>query len=527
MKRLILMKKRKKKRRKKEDEKGKEKDMENYDVLVIGAGVVGSATARELSRYRLRIAVLEKELDVGCGNSSRNTGMLHAGFTYKTGSLRAECAVEGNREFDQVAEELGVPFHRTGKLVVGFTEHDRENILKYKAIGEANGVEGMRMITKEEIAAIDPNAGGEFAMFVPSSGILDPMQYTIALAENAAQNGAKFFFGEEVTGICRKNEENLYLVQTKTSAFRTKWVINCAGMYASRISAMLGYPDYPVKGFKGEYFVLDKKAGEFLSIPVYPAPNDKGGFSTHATPTIDGNVLVGPDSYVTEGWEDYAVTKEHMDGLYSDGKKMFKQMKPEYFIRNFAGIRWKRVNPETGEVLDFLLEADEGHPNTVNLVGIESPGITCALPLARRAAEKLVKKEQPQRNLQFNPVRKTEKRFSEMDDKEREEAIRENPQYGEIVCRCETVTRAEILKAIHNPLGVHTVTGIKNRTRATMGRCQGGYCETRITQMLEEELGICPKQVRFGKKDSYMFTGRVREMEGSEREGSEQGVNKG
>ena len=175
--------------------------MENYDVLVIGAGVVGSATARELSRYQLRIAVLEKELDVGCGNSSRNTGMLHAGFTYKTGSLRAECAVEGNREFDQVAEELGVPFHRTGKLVVGFTEHDRENILKYKAIGEANGVEGMRMITKEEIAAIDPNAGGEFAMFVPSSGILDPMQYTIALAENAAQNGAKFFFGEEVTGI--------------------------------------------------------------------------------------------------------------------------------------------------------------------------------------------------------------------------------------------------------------------------------------------------------------------------------------
>ena len=185
------------------------------------------------------------------------------------------------------------------------------------------------------------------------------------------------------------------------------------------------------------------------------------------------------------------------------------------------------MNPETGEVLDFLLEADEGHPNTVNLVGIESPGITCALPLARRAAEKLVKKEQPQRNLQFNPVRKTEKRFSEMDDKEREEAIRENPQYGEIVCRCETVTRAEILKAIHNPLGVHTVTGIKNRTRATMGRCQGGYCETRITQMLEEELGIRPKQVRFGKKDSYMFTGRVREMEGSEREGSEQGVNKG
>ena len=171
--------------------------MMSYDVIVIGAGVVGSAVARELSRYQLKTAVLEKELDVACGNSSRNTGMLHAGFTYKPGSLKAECAVEGNQEFDQVAKELGVPFKRTGKLVVGFTDHDRENILKYKAIGEQNGVQGMRMIDKDEINRIDPNAGGEFAMYVPSSGILDPMQYTIGLAENACQNGVKFHFGQK------------------------------------------------------------------------------------------------------------------------------------------------------------------------------------------------------------------------------------------------------------------------------------------------------------------------------------------
>lgn len=489
--------------------------METYDVIVIGAGVVGSAVARELSRYDLRIGVLEKELDVGCGNSSRNTGMLHAGFTYKPGSLKAQCAVEGNRGFDQVAKELGVPFSRTGKLVVGFTDHDRENIEKYKAVGEKNGVEGMRMIRKEEIAQIDPHAGGEFAMFVPSSGILDPMQYTIALAENACMNGASFHFGTRVTAICRDQAASLYQITAATAEgtciYATRWVINCAGMYASKISAMLGYPDYPVKGFKGEYYVLDKKAGAFLSVPVYPAPNDKGGFSTHATPTIDGNVLVGPDSYVTEGWEDYKVTREHMDGLFADGKKMFRQMKRDYFIRNFAGIRWKRIDPSTGEVLDFLLEADETRPNTVNLVGIESPGITCALPLARRAVAKLVEKEQPKRNLQFDPTRKTKKRFLEMDEAQRAEAIAEDPRYGEIVCRCETVTRAEILAAIHNPLGVHTVTGIKNRTRATMGRCQGGYCQTRITEMIQEELGLTPQQVRYSKPDSWMFTGKVRE----------------
>ena len=485
-------------------------EREQWDVVVIGAGVVGSAVARELTRYQLRVAVLEKELDVACGNSSRNTGMLHAGFTYKPGSLKAECAVEGNREFDQVAAELGVPFKRTGKLVVGFTEHDRENILKFKAIGEKNGVEGMRMIDKEEIERIEPHAGGEFAMYVPSSGILDPMAYTIALADNAAQNGATFLFDHRVTGIARDAEGDAYVISTSRGEVRTKWVVNCAGAYASEVSEMLGYPNYPVRGFKGEHFVLDKKAGAYLKTPVYPAPNDKGGFSTHATPTVDGNILVGPDSYVTEGWEDYKCTKEHLDGLIRDGSKMFEQMRREFFIRNFAGIRWKRVD-EDGNVLDFKLESDQQHnPNTVNLVGIESPGVTCALPLARRAVARLVAVEKPEVNEKFDPVRPALKRFNDMTREEQAEAIAADPEYGEIVCRCETVTRAEIRRAIHNPLGVHTVTGIKNRTRATMGRCQGGYCETRITEMIEQELGVRPEDVRFNRAGSYMFTGPVR-----------------
>ena len=483
--------------------------MERLDAAVIGAGVVGCAVARELSRDQLKIGVFEKELDVACGNSSRNTGMLHAGFTYKPGSLKAECAVEGNQEFDQVAEELDIPFKRTGKVVVGFTEEDRKNILKFKAVGEQNGVKGLRMIDKEELNQIDSSAGGEFAMYVPSSGILDPMQYTIALAENACENGAKFFFGAQVEDIAR--EDGMYILKTPKGSFQAKWVINCAGMYAPEISQMLGYPYYPTKGFKGEYFVLDKKAGKFLNIPVYPAPNAKGGFAVHATPTVDGNVLVGPDSYEVEGREDYSVTKEHLDGLIRDGSRMFKEMKRDYFIRNFAGIRWKRYDPETGEILDFLLEADEKNPNTVNLVGIESPGITCALPLARRAVKIIAERDSLEKNPSFNPRRKGIRKFIEMSTEEKKEAIEKDPDYGEIVCRCENVTRAEILKAIHNPLGVHTVTGIKNRTRATMGRCQGGYCETRITKMIEEELGIRPEEVRYSKEGGYMFTGRVRE----------------
>ena len=491
--------------------------MNSYDVMVIGAGAVGSAVARELSRYQLKTAVLEKELDVAAGNSGRNSGVVHAGFTYKVGSLKAECAVEGNREFDKVAEELDVPFRRTGKLVVGFTEQDMKHILKYKAIGEQNGVQGLEIIDKERMKEIDPSAGGEFAMYSPMSGILDPIQYNIALAENACENGVEFLFGEKVVSIERK--DGIYKIDTECQNginrpephhYETRWVINCAGMYASEISEMLGFPYYPVKGFKGEYFVLDKKAGQKLSVPVYPAPNEKGGFATHATITIDGNVLIGPDSYVTEDREDYGVTKEHLDGLVVDGSKMFDQIKREYYIRNFAGIRWKRYDPETGEILDFLLESDDDHPGAVNLVGIESPGLTSALPLARRAVKRLLEKENAAPNPNFNPRRKGIRRFSEMNHEEQKKAVEENPDYGEIICRCESVTRAEILQAIHNPLGVHTVTGIKNRTRATMGRCQGGYCETRITGLIEKELGIPETDVRYSKANSYMFTGKVR-----------------
>lgn len=486
-----------------------------YDVAVVGAGVVGCAVARELSRYRLRVVVLEKELDVATGNSSRNTGMLHAGFTYKPGSLRAECAVEGNQEFDQVSRELGIPFKRTGKLVVGFTDHDRENILKFKANGEKNGVKGIRMINREEMKRIEPNAGGEFAMYVPSSGILDPIQYTIALAENACHNGVEFRFDTQVIGIDRTYAGDHYQIHTSQGDIDATWVVNCAGAFSPWISAMLGYPKYYQQGFKGEYYVLDKRAGAYLKTPVYPAPNDKGGFSTHATPTIDGNILVGPDSYLTDEREDYANRGDRLAMLFTDGRRMFTEMKREYFIRNFAGIRWKNCDPETGEVLDFILEAKAEHPHTVNLVGIESPGVTCALPLARRAVRAVLEGEKAEGNAvkenpDFDPIRHPIRRFAEMTLEERKAAVQENPAYGQLICRCENVSKAEILAAIYNPLGVHTLTGIKNRTRAMMGRCQGGYCQTRITHLIEEELKLEPEELRYQRSGGWLFTGEVR-----------------
>lgn len=511
--------------------------MEQYDVIVIGAGVVGSAIARELSRYELKTAVLEKELDVATGNSSRNTGMLHGGFTYKLGTLRAQCSVEGNQEFDKVASELGVPFKRTGKLVVGFTEHDRQNILRFKANGEANGVKGMRMVDADEMHRIEPNAGGNFAMYGPSSGILDPFQYTIGLAENACHNGVHFYFGSRVTGIkqiakdtpdmallIKRNpsisgKEDLYEVTTERAIFLARWVINSAGAYANKIGQMMGYPHVPQYGCKGEYYVLDKKAGQFLKIPVYPAPNDQGGFVTHATPTVDGNILVGPDWYDTEGPEDYANQKQSLDKLFTDGKKMFPKMARPYFIRNFVGIRWRNCNPTTKEALDFRIDTNAGIPHTISLVGIESPGVTAATPLARRVAAILLGTEENEgtrikKKAAFDPIRKPIPRFAEMTLEERVEAIREDPNYGQIFCRCENVTKAEVLAALHNPLGVHTVTGIKNRTRSMMGRCQGGYCQTRITELIEKELGLSPEDLRYQREGGWIFTGTVRNEAG-------------
>lgn len=482
--------------------------MEHFDVLVIGGGVVGSAVARELSRFKLRIGVLEKELDVCTETSGRNTGMLHAGFTYKPNSLKALCSVEGNAEFDRVSEELDVPFRRTGKLVVGFTDDDMQRLLRFKAVGEENGVPGLEIIDRKRMEEIDPSAGGNFAMYAPTSGILNPFMYTIALAENAHANGAEYYFDHEVTAICR--EAGKQRVITTQGDYTTRWVVNSAGLNSARVSEMLGIPGYVIGAFKGEYFVLDKKAGEYAKIPIYPAPNANGGFATHATPTIDGNVLVGPNSVLVDSLDDYTATTVSMEELIRDGQKMFAHMKPEYFIRNFAGIRPKRIDPETGQVLDFVIESRDDVPGTVNLVGIESPGVTSALPIARRAAALIREKEELHENPSFTPRRKGILCFAEQDKATQRKLIERNPDYGEIICRCECVTRAEILEAIHNPLGVTTLNGIKDRTRAMMGRCQGGYCETRITGMICSELGKSETEVLLGKSGSTLFTGRVR-----------------
>jgi len=488
--------------------------MKNYDAIIIGGGVIGSAIARELSRYQMKIAVLDKNPDVCLEMSGRNSAVLHGGFAYEIGTKKAELCVEGCMEFDQVAKELDVPFKRTGKVLVGNTEEDMESLKKIMEIGKINGAVGLELIDEKRLNELVPAVIGKFAMFSPMSGILDPFQYTIGLAENAVRNGVTYHLNREVTGIV-KDEDVQYILETNQETYRSKWVINAAGLGAVKISDMLGIKGYKMGATRGHYIILDKSAGSLLPMLVYPVPTTTY-MGIHVTPTVEGNVTVGPDADRVNSLENYGIEKRNIEYLIKDASTLWPHIHREDFIRNYSGIQPTWIDRE-GALKDFVIEAREEAPNTVNLIGIESPGLTAALPIARKAVKLLVDKEKPEPRPDFDPTRSRKKRFSEALPEEKEALISNNEDYGEIICRCESVTKAEILDAIHNPLGVDTLTGIKYRTRSMMGRCQGGYCQMRIAQLLQEEKKIAVSDILYSRKDSYMFTGKVRK--GQDREG--------
>ncbi len=484
--------------------------VKNYDVLIIGAGVVGSAIARELARWELKIGVLEKNRDVCLETSGRNSAVIHGGFAYDQGTCKAECCIEGVLEFDRVARELDVPFRRTGKVLVGNTAADYESLQKTIANGKINGSIGLEMIDKERLKELVPAVNGEFAMLSSMSGIVDPFQYTVALAENAKTNGVDFYFNHEVTGI-RLQAKGTYTIETAEGDFQTRWIVNSAGLGAVKISEMIGISGYMIGGTKGDYIILDKKVGPLLPMPVYPVPSNTY-MGIHVTPTIDGNVIVGPnaDDVSNSDCSYYGVPQRNMDYLAESASALWPHIHKSDYIRNYAGIQttWMKGKDI---VKDFVIEVRPEAPHAINLIGIESPGLTGALPIARRAVKLLTDRETLRPNLNFNPNRKGIIRFAAQSDEQKARLIEENPDYGEIICRCESVTKAEILQAVHNCLGVDTMTGVKYRTRSMMGRCQGGYCQMRIAQIIQEELGKEAAEILYARNGSNMFIGKVRE----------------
>jgi len=481
-----------------------------YDVIIIGAGVVGSAIARELSRYKLHIAVLEKNLDVCNETSGRNSAVVHGGFANPIGSMKAKCCVEGNRIMDELAKELDFPFERCGKVLVGNTEEDRKQLLRTKEQGAINGCEALEMIDEEKLHELVPAVIGKFALWSKNSGIMDPFLYTVSLAENAFENGVDFFFDHEVIGINRDN--GIYFVKTKHGDFSTRWVINAAGLGAKAISDMLGITGYKVIGSRSNYIILNKRMGKLLPMPVYPVPSNTY-MGIHITPTVDGNVTVGPDAENTDTLDYYGVPERNIESLRVEGARLWPHIDKKSQIRVFAGIQPKLVD-DNGAIQDWKIEIrDDIAPNAVNLIGIESPGLTGSVPLARYVISIMQERESFAKNDNFNPYHKGITRFATSSKEEQGRMIQENPDYGEIVCSCEEVTKAEIIQAIHNPLGVATMTGVKYRTRAMMGGCQGGFCQMKIEQLIEKELGLQPESVRYNRQGSWVLTGKLRNEE--------------
>ena len=479
-----------------------------FDVLIIGGGVVGSAFARELSRYDLKIAVLEKNPDICYETSGRNTGVCHGGFAYDVGSLKARLCVEGNRMMDKLAQELDFPFKRTGKVLVGNTPEEYDRLLEVIRQGEENGASGMRMIDEKELHELIPGVVGSFAMLSENSGILDPFLMTIALAENAVSNGVRYYLMHEVIDIQRDAQG--YDVTAGGERFSSRWVVNCAGLGCGRISELLGITGYHIIGSKDDYILLDQRLGKDLPMPIYTVPSNTY-MGIHVTVTTDGNVLLGPTAEVTDNLSWYGVEQKNLDYLYEAAQEIWPHFTKGDYIRTYSGILPKWVDEE-GTIQDYRIEIrDDIAPNAVNLIGIESPGLTAAAAIAKYAVGMMKEREAFRENPEFNPYRKGIRRFVDMSEEEQAQAALENPDYGELVCRCQKVTKAELLQAVRNPLGVRTVTGIKYRTRAMMGRCQGGYCQMRITRMLEEELGISPEEILYSREGSRMFYGKVRE----------------
>lgn len=485
-------------------------NMENtYDVIVVGAGAVGCAAARELSKYKLNIAVFEKESDVAAATSGRNSAVVHAGFNNKPGSLMAKLCVEGNEGFEKICGELDIPYNKTGKLIVAFDESDFAGIDKLIENGKKNGVKGLEFVGADVVKKLEPHVGGIGAMLSPNTAITSPFIYTVALAENAAANGVKFYFEAEIKSITKKGD--LFRIKAGNEYYYSRYIVNSAGLYSDKISSMAGEKGYRIYPCRGEYFILDKRTSRYLNMPVYPVPRPGiGGLGVHLTPTVDGNMLIGPSAEYIKSKSDYAATKKVMDQLFKEAKELLPPLSMKHIIRSYTGIRSKIVGPRTGGFGDFIIEEAKAVSGLINLIGIESPGLTASVPISRMVRDIIAKKEDLLPKEEFISARKGIVQFRELPLEEKEALIKQSPEYGEVICRCEGITKKEILDAINNPLGVTTLAGIKYRARPMMGRCQGGYCLTRIVDILKEEKGILPEQVTLRGKGSRMFAGHVK-----------------
>ena len=474
------------------------------DVIIIGAGVTGCSVARELSRYELKVTVLERASDVCEGTSKANSGIVHAGFDAHPGTLKAKLNVEGNRMMEALSKELDFSFKRNGSLVLCFEEKDREKLQKLYEQGVANGVEKLRIIEREEMKQLEPNISDNAvaALYAPTGGIVCPFGLTIALAENAAVNGVEFQLNTEVQNI--EKTESGYRVTTDQGVLESRVVINAAGVYADRFHNMVSDEKIHIVPRKGEYCLMDKKVGGFVSHTVFQLPTVYGK-GVLVTPTVHGNLLAGPTAVDVEDSEALNTTGAGLEDVLKRASLSVNTLPAKQVITSFAGLRAHLVS-ENGES-DFRIGQVQDAPGFFDVAGIESPGLSCAPAIGKYLAEQVLTYLPAEKKTDFIALRKGIPSMALATDEERQRLIKENPLYASVVCRCELVTEGEILDAIHRPLGATTLDGVKRRTRAGMGRCQSGFCSPKTVEILARELGRDMGEIGKNGKGSEFLKG--------------------
>ena len=472
-----------------------------FDCVVIGAGVVGGLVARELTKYNLKVCILEKMSDVAMGATRANSAIVHAGFDAKEGTLKAKLNVRGSQMMKSVCDELGVKYKRNGSLVVGFNSEDEATLHSLIERGKTNGVDGLSFLTRDEILALEPNIGEGVtcALRAETGAIVCPYELCMAAVGNAMDNGAELKLDFEVKSIEKSGD--VYRISSDNDTVEAKLVINCAGVYSDEIASLVGDVSFSVRPRRGEYMLLDKECGSLVGHTVFRCPS-KMGKGVLVSPTVDGNLLLGPTAEDIDDKNDTSTTQAGLKHLSALARQQVQGINFGKVITSFTGLR------STGSTGDFIINSPI--KGFINCAGIESPGLTSAPAIAEYVVE-MLKKDGCELlpNESFNGTRRPMHYFREATFEEKNEIIKNNPDFAHVICRCETVTAGEIIEAIRTNPKPTNIDGIKRRTRASMGRCQGGFCTPYMVELLAREMGVPVTEITKSGAGSYINVGKT------------------
>lgn len=471
------------------------------DVLIIGAGVTGSALARELSRYKLRAMLVEKEVDVAFGTSKANSGIVHSGVHDHPGTLKAKLCVAGNRLYPQLAEELNVLYKQNGTVVVARNNDEIPKLMELAKQGSVNGLTGLTLLNQAELHQLEPHLAPELAggLLVPTGGIVVPFDLVYGLVENAVANGVKLSVGTEVQSITPLYEG--FMINTSRGTIKARYVVNAAGLGAAKVARMIGDESFVIYARKGEEYLLDCKLEGLVKRTIFPLPTPESK-GILVIPTVEGNIMLGPTAHRVDSFTELSTSAVGWEEIYRFTKGLVPDLNASDLITSFSGLR------AVGNTGDFIIAPSGVNPHFINAAGIESPGLTAAPAVAKYITELL--KEAGLKLIadpSFNPIRPLI-RLRELSTEQRAALARERPEYGNIICRCEMISEGEIRDAIRR--GANTMDGVKLRTRSGMGRCQGGFCSPVIMKLLMEELNLKPEEITKNGPGSSLLNGRLR-----------------